>query len=39
MFGFIENLLDFIGEEELEFASDFETSWILEFYNDEANYD
>ena len=39
MFGFSENLLDFIGEDEMEFMMDFENSWILDFYSDEANYD
>ena len=39
MFGFIENILDFIGEDEIEVAMDFENGWMLEFYSDEANYD
>lgn len=39
MNGFMETLIDFIGEDEMEFAMDFENSWMLEFYSDEANYD
>ncbi len=39
MFGFMDSLMDFIGEDEMEFTTDFENSFILDFYNDEANYD
>lgn len=39
MSGFLENLIDFIGEDELEFAMDFESGWMSDFYDDEANYD
>lgn len=39
MSGYLDSLIDFIGEDELEFSMDFENSWISEFYNDEANYD
>ena len=39
MNGFMDTLLDFIGEEEMEYAMDFEKSWMIEFYSDEANYD
>jgi len=39
MNGFMETLIDFIGEDEMEFAMDFDNSWMLEFYSDEANYD
>lgn len=39
MNGYMESLIDFIGEDEMEFSTDFENSWIVDFYNDEANYD
>jgi len=39
MNGYIENLIDFVGEDEMEYSLSFENSWISDFYNDEANYD
>jgi hypothetical protein len=39
MNGYMESLIDFIGEDEMEFPTDFENSWIVDVYNDEANYD
>lgn len=36
---FAEDLFHFIGEDEVEYSSDFYDGWLNDFYGDEANYE